>query len=112
MKRELALEILDKVMRWDGDQAQREFSHLSLLARMKYDGYRGYVAGARFLESLAYWLQQFQPGERAVAYDFLKKHLIYIGPEELQHLVELTYPQHIQPALAQEICIRLGVQRH
>lgn len=112
MKRDLALEILNKVMRWDADQAQREFSHLSLLARMKYDGYRGYVAGARFLESLAYWLQQFEPGERATAFDFLKQNLIYIGPEELQHLVELTYPQHIQPILAEEISARLGIPRH
>jgi hypothetical protein len=112
MKRDLALEILGKVMRWDGDQSQREFSYLSLLSRIKYDGYRGYVAGARFLESLAYWLQQFDPGDRAVAYDFLKNHLIYIGPEELQHLVELTYPQHIQRPLASEICDRLKVPRH
>lgn len=112
MKSELALDILDKVMRWEEDQAQSEFFYLSLLARMKYDGYRGYVAGARFLESLAYWLQQFEPGERAIAYDFLKKHLIYIGPDELQHLVELTYPQHIQPQLAAEICKRLNVPRH
>ncbi len=112
MKRELALDILDKVMRWEGDQAQREFSHLSLLARMKYDGYRGYVAGARFLESLAYWLQQFDAGERAVAYEFLKNHLIYIGPDELQHLVELTYPQFIQRPLAAEICRRLDVPKH
>lgn len=112
MKKDLALKILSSVMSWDNDKARAEFSRLSLLARMKYDGYRGYVAGARFLESLAYWLQQFDLSERTVAYDFVMANLIYVGPDELQHLVELTYPAHIQPALCADVATRLAIQRH
>ena len=38
------------------------------MARLKYDGYRDFQASMRFIESLATWLQQFEPHERETAY--------------------------------------------
>ena len=38
------------------------------MARLKCDGYRDFQAGMRFIESLATWLQQFEPHEEETAY--------------------------------------------
>jgi hypothetical protein len=87
-------------MAWDDNTARREFAWLNLMSRMKYDGYRDFLAGVRFVESLADWLQQFEPVERAAAYSFIRSFLVYIGPVEMQHLVELVYPENIRNRLA------------
>lgn len=42
------------------------------MARLKYDGYRDFQAGMRFIESLATWLRQFAPHERETAYAFVR----------------------------------------
>ncbi len=47
MKRERALKVLSEIMRWDGERADHEFAWLSLMAQIKYDGYRDYLAGSR-----------------------------------------------------------------
>ena len=59
MNQELWLKVLGKIMHWTDYQARQEFAWLSLMARLKYDGYRDFQAGMRFIESLATWLQQF-----------------------------------------------------
>jgi hypothetical protein len=46
------------------------------MSRLKFDGYQDYLAGARFLESLVDWLQQFDPQDRPVAYDFVRNRLV------------------------------------
>ena len=46
----------------------------------------------RFIENLATWLQQFEPAEREIAYGFVRRSLVYIGPGEMQRLVEQFYP--------------------
>lgn len=99
MKRELALKLLDRVMQWDSERAGQELEWLSLMSRMKYDGYRGFVPGLRFIESLADWLQQFRPDERQAAYDFLRRHLVYISGPEIEQLVELFYPETVRRRL-------------
>ena len=55
MNRNLALRLLGQVMDWTDDEAHREFSWLKLMSRFKYDGYGDYLAGVRFIESLARW---------------------------------------------------------
>jgi hypothetical protein len=50
------------------------------MSLLKYDGYRDYVAGLRFAESLAGWLSQFDLVHCAMAYDFVKHRLIYFSP--------------------------------
>lgn len=109
MKQTLALRILGEVMRWDSSRCRDEFGWLSLMSRLKYDGYRGFTAGARFLESLAYWLQQFRPAERETAYAFVRDHLLYFGPQEVQHLVELFFPEVVQRRLTRKLAQDLGV---
>lgn len=112
MNAQLALRTLSAIMDWDTERAAQEFSWLSLMARLKYDTYRDYVAGARFIESLADWLQQFKPEERETAYAFVRRHLVYIGIGEMEHLVELFYPETVQPRLIGIVARGLGLASH
>ena len=97
MNQDLALKVLAQIMHWDDENAREEFQWLKLMARLKYDGYRDFQAGMRFVESLATWLQQFSDSsERKTAYDFVRKALVYIGPGEMQHLVEQFYPRTVR----------------
>ncbi|MFX8949727.1 hypothetical protein ABTM92_19415, partial [Acinetobacter baumannii] len=75
MKENLALKVLSQIMSWDDERARKEFAWLRLMSRLKYDGYRDFHAGMRFLESLSVWLQQFEPTEREVAYGFVRNTL-------------------------------------
>lgn len=103
MRQELALRLLGQVMPWNQDQARREYQWLTLVSRFKYDGYNDFVAGARFVESLADWLQQFPPEDRPAAYAFVRQSLIYINGAELQHVVDLFFPETIQRRLERSI---------
>lgn len=93
MNDELSKRVLGEVMSWDDHRARLEYNWLALIASMKYDGYRDFQAGMRFIESLVTWLQQFEAGERETAYSFIKRRLVYVGPGEIQHLVEQFYPK-------------------
>jgi hypothetical protein len=103
MNQDLALRILGRIMSWPDERAREEFRWLRLMARLKYDGYRDFQAGMRFIESLAVWLQQFQAAERETAYAFVRKTLVYIGPSELQRLVEQFYPRIVHDRLIRTI---------
>jgi hypothetical protein len=112
MNQGLALKILSGIMNWDTDQAREQFAWLRLMSRLKYDGYQDYLAGARFVESLADWLQQFEPGEREAAYEFVRHHLVYVGTAEMQHLVEAVYPETVQPRLLRAVAERLHIPKY
>ncbi len=112
MKQELALRLLSEIMQWDTDKARKEFEWLSLMSKLKYDGYHDFIAGMRFLESLAAWLQQFDSSDREVAYDFVRQSLVYIGTGEMQHLVELMYPEIVQKRLRRAVAHILGVKAY
>ena len=99
-------------MDWDTDQAREQFAWLRLMSRLKYDGYQDYLAGARFVESLADWLQQFKPEEREAAYRFVRHHLVYVGAAEIQHLVEAVYPETVQRRLVRAVAERLGIPQY
>ena len=100
MNQDLGLRVLGRIMQWDDDRARKEFNWLRLMARLKYDGYRDFQAGMRFIESLVTWLQQFeQPQERETAYAFVRDVLVYIGPGEMQRLVEQFYPRTVRDRL-------------
>jgi hypothetical protein len=88
MRRDLALRLLGKVMSWNDQDAQNEFTRLSLLERFKYDTYEGFVAGSRFVENLARWLQQFSPSDRIVAYAFVRDRMLFVTNAEMERLVE------------------------
>lgn len=112
MNQELCLRVLSELMPWSDDRAKAEFEWLRLMARHKYDGYRDFLAGARFVESLAMWLQQFAPEEREVAYTFVRTQLVYVGPAEFQRLVELLYPHEIQQRLLRKVATALGIPKY
>jgi hypothetical protein len=80
MHERLASRLLNRIMNWNEETATREYAWLRLIARLKFDGYRDYLAGVRFAESLAGWLSQFEPSHREAAYAFVKTRLIYYSP--------------------------------
>lgn len=109
MNQDLGFKILSQIMGWSDDQARGEFSWLRLMARLKYDGYRDFQAGMRFIESLATWLQQFKFEERETAYSFVRQNLVYIGPSEMQRLVEQFYPRTVHDRLIRTIADEQGI---
>ena len=113
MNQDLGLRILGRIMDWDDDRARDEFAWLKLMARLKYDGYRDFQAGVRFIESLVTWPQQFkQHHERETAYSFVRRTLVYIGPSEMQRLVEQFYPRTVQARLVHMVAAERGIQPH
>ncbi|HZV08025.1 MAG TPA: hypothetical protein VE999_23275 [Gemmataceae bacterium] len=103
MNQALALRVLSQTMLWSDERAREEFGWLRLMARLKYDGYRDFQAGMRFIESLATWLQQFKQSERETAYAFVRQTLVYIGPAEMQRLVEQFYPRAVRDRLVKTV---------
>ena len=112
MNQDLGLKILAHIMNWTDDRARDEFAWLKLMARLKYDGYRDFQAGMRFIESLATWLQQFKPHERETAYAFVRRSLVYIGPSEMQRLVEQFYPRFVRDRLVHMVATGCGIRPH
>lgn len=113
MNQDLALRVLSDIMGWSDDESRREFAWVRLMARLKYDGYRDFLAGGRFIENLARWLQQFDAGpERLTAYEFVRKRLLYISPAEISRLVELFYPRQVHDALVNGVAERFGIQKY
>jgi len=112
MNQELGLRVLSGILDWSDDHARQEFDWLRLMARLKYDGYRDFQAGMRFIESLATWLQQFNREERKIAYEFVRSSLVYVGPSEMQRLVEQFYPRFVRERLMRTIANELGIPRY
>ena len=109
MKQGRSLNVLSRIMDWDNDRSQREFAWLRLVSDFKYDSYRDYLAGVRFIECLADWLQQFEVGEREDAYQFVRSSLIFFSAPEIQHLVELTYPEVVERCLSRSVASTLSI---
>lgn len=96
-------------MQWDNDRSNDEFGRLRLMASLKYDGYRDFVAGVRFIESLASWLLQFEQHERDVAYEFVTRRMVYIGPGEMEKLVRQFYTNWVRPQLIRAVADELNI---
>jgi hypothetical protein len=93
---ENAQRLLTKVMGWqDPESILHYVPVIQLLASHKYDGYQRFAPGKRFVESLALWLNQFDPGDRQAALDFVLNRLVFISEGELSHLVQHAYPDVI-----------------
>lgn len=113
MNQEFILGKLSEIMKWETDRSREEFAWLNLMSKMKYDGYQDFRAGVRFVECLADWLQQFPTtGERETAYVFIRKNLVYVSPGEMNHLVELFFPETVQWRLVQAAAERARVPRY
>src|ERR1022692_1008123 len=109
MKQGRAMRVLSDIMDWSNEHAQKEFSWLRLMSDFKFDSYGDCVAGARFIESLADWLQQFEREERQAAYHFVRTSLLFFSAPEIQHLVELLYPEIVELCLLKSIAEDLQV---
>jgi hypothetical protein len=109
---DLALRLLGTVMNWNDDQARNEFAWLRLMSRLKYDTYGDFLAGLRFTECLARWLQQFPIDKRSVAYDFIKRRLVFVSRTELHGLVENFYPRVVRPRLVTDAAAAAGCPEH
>lgn len=112
MKSDLAEELLDALMGWERAAFQEKIRSLEALATYKFDEYDNFRPGVKFFESLAAWLNQLeQPGERATALDFVIERLIFVSDAEMTHLIELVYPDHVEPVLRHRAAERMGVSR-
>jgi hypothetical protein len=99
MRDELAERILAHVMSWEPAQVTEFGACLQDLARYKYDEYEGFGPGEKFIESLAAWLWQLEPAERADAIQFVRTSLVFVSRLELDHLISMVYPDVIRPIL-------------
>src|SRR5258708_35909123 len=112
MKDALAERLLATVMNWKEEDVARERPDLQAMAAYKYDEYRQFSPGMRFVESLALWLNQFETHEeRAVAYDFVKKKLVFCSSAEMYHLVAMAYKDYVRPYLLQKTALEAGLSR-
>lgn len=113
MKDKLAEELLAKVLGWEPSDVAEERPVLQAMAALKYDQYEQFSPGLRFLESLALWLNQFEQEDRGTAYQFLKSSLVFCSAQEMDHLVETAYPDHVRPILLSRSAADQGVNvRH
>lgn len=110
MKAELAEQLIGTLMGWDRTIFQDRVRKLDALATLKFDEYGNFRPGVKFFESLAGWLDQFEaPEDRMVALDFVLTHLIFVSDAEMTHLIELVYPDHIEPVLQERVAKALGI---
>ena len=112
MRQEFVLGRVGSLMGWDSERAAQEFAWLRLMSRMKYDDYQDFLAGMRFIESLANWLQQFPKEKRRHAYRLVRTKLIFFSAGEMRHLVELFYPETVEPRLMARISELTAVPRY
>lgn len=110
MKKELAEALLAKIMDWSDAEKATERARLESFASYKYDEYQQFSPGRRFVESLALWLGQFDSGaERRTAYDFICNRLVFVSTNEMNHLVQLTFPTIIRPRLIADVAQELSM---
>jgi hypothetical protein len=113
MKDQLAEELLAKVMGWKSPHDFVEYGlPLQLIATYKYDEYQQFSPGMRFIESLAQWLGQFETiDQRRTALKFVRDRLVFISSAELNHLVSISYPDHIRPFLLSKAASESGLMK-
>lgn len=111
MKDILAETLLVKVMNWKAAKIREHRPVLQALARYMYDEYQQFSPGMRFIASLALWLDQFDFKDREMAYQFVRAHLLFIGESELKHLINIVFPDCIQPLLIEETSKHLDLPK-
>ncbi len=109
MRDDLAERVLAHVMSWDPAQIAKFGACLQDLARYKYDEYEGFGPGEKFVESLAAWLWQLEPGERADAIQFVLTSLVFVSRLELDHVISTVYPDVIRRILIRRAAEELSL---
>ena len=95
-KKDFADKALNKVFASEDVDVSR--SWLSSMA-LKCNDYQQFYPGFRFVESLANWLNQFEPEDAVCAFEFVKRRLIYISEAQIRLLVESAFSSHMRPKL-------------
>lgn len=112
MRSELAEHLLGRLMQWDREAFAERVRQLEALASHKWDEYGNYRPGVKFFESLAAWLHQFPTiEERAAALDFVLEHMVFISDAEMKHLIEIVYPDFMEPVLLRRTSEKTGISR-
>lgn len=113
MKTSLANQLLRTLVGLDEEEEAELVRQLMTMAELKWDSYEGFRAGQRFMESLARWLQGFsdQPTRRRWL-DFVLNRLIFVSAAEVDHLIAVTYPDFIRPAVLERAAAASGIARH
>jgi hypothetical protein len=97
----------------DAEEFAENRKFFQTMARFKYDGYKQFSPGMRFIERLSLWLNQFQDlKDRRTALDFVRESLIYISGPEMDILVSSTYPDIIKPILFRKISMELSIPEY
>jgi hypothetical protein len=109
MKDELAERLLTEILGGGSQTLQGDVAELQALASVKYDGYGMFRPGVKFLESLAGWLMQFEPADRAAAFQFVREALVFISFPEFDHLVQIAYPDVIRRDLVERVARELSL---
>lgn len=108
MKAQLAMRLLADLLQWDESRATDEFAWLRMMVSAKYDHYQGFSPGSRFYVNLLAWLRQFDQKDRATAYAFIRRRLVFISQSEMYHLVDLTMPVLLR-CMRNQVARQLGV---
>jgi hypothetical protein len=113
LKDQRAENLLAKVMGWKNPADFVEHGPpLMAMSAYKYDEYQQFSPGMRFIESLALWLGQFKtPAQRKAALAFVREHLVFVSAAEMNHLVSISYPDHVRPFLLSMAAAESGLSR-
>lgn len=112
MRSDLAERLLKALMDWDVPRFAHEVARLQMLASLKYDQYGGYRPGVKFAENLARWLEQFDGPERDIAFDFVMSRLVFISDAEIDHLIEIAYPDVLEIRLLRRAAADASLPTH
>lgn len=107
-----ALRHLRKLMGWSFEEDNRQTKWLRMMSDFKYDSYRDFWAGVRFVEALLDWLQQFEPADRQIAYDLVRQRLIFLSFTEIEHLVKRTLPVYVHNILLERVAQKCGIPKY
>ena len=105
----LAEKVLAHVVDWDDARLSEERLDLEMLAEFKYDEYRQFSPGMRFIESLSLWLARFKGDEQEAMYSLVRNWLVFVSNAEMQHYIKTAYADHAKPILVQEAARRAGI---
>jgi hypothetical protein len=107
----LAARLLKKVMNWgDDEEVAKQLPVLQAMSSFKYDNYRRFQPGGRFIERFALWLEQFDDDERQSAFDFVRQRLMFVSETEMRHLVHTLFPDFVRPLIRDHAAADAGVE--
>lgn len=107
-----ALRHLRKLMDWSFEEDNRETNWLRMMTDFKYDSYRDFWAGARFVEALLGWLQQFAREHRRQAYALVREKLIFLSFTEIDHLVSRTRPVFVHDVVINRVAAKSNTPKY